>query len=503
MLKIGYSKLKPFALAYISLPMMVFFIGFLKFYLAVPACLAVLYGYYAAVFKKDGNIQKPEKYIIVSVKTLVVLAFLSLFWCYLGGLNGFFFQSADWPWRNAIYRDIVFGKWPVIYENKSTALVYYIAFWLIPALPAKLTLAITGSEKLTWFVARQALWIFAAIGVFLVFLLIASLVRAKNKKQIYLLVLMFVFFSGMDILGSAATHNIHNNFNIDVMHLEWWGGDLQYSSQTTQLYWVFNQAIIPWIAVFCFLSEDTPKNYLLIGTACFASGPLPFIGLVVLMIARFVIGLISAIKEKSTAQHIKNAFSLQNIIVLIAAFLPFAAYYLCNLTLGSSGGSKYSYIIEPTFENIKRWILFSVVDFGVYALLLLRKNRKDPMFYVVGVSLLLISLFKIGDTRDFCMRVSIPALLLLFIYCANQIFTLFENKKDTANRVCSIVLVLALVLGAITPALEIYRGVYHCAKSKTVRLAREEFRSIGDLELAGNFTAEDYKSTLFFKYFAK
>ena len=60
-----------------------------------------------------------------------------------------------------------------------------------------------------------------------------------------------------------------------------------------------------------------------------------------------------------------------------------------------------------------------------------------------------------------------------------------------------------MMLGAATPAVEIYRGVYNCIKYKTVRLAKQDFDSIGDLDEAGNFTAEDYNLKIFFKYFSR
>lgn len=47
-----------------------------------------------------------------------------------GGIGGHYYQSPDWDWRNAIFHDLIYKKWPVIYSEYDKALVYYIGYWL-------------------------------------------------------------------------------------------------------------------------------------------------------------------------------------------------------------------------------------------------------------------------------------------------------------------------------------------------------------------------------------
>lgn len=498
MITISYGRLKPVAFAYLILPVIIFFIGFVKFFFAVPACAALILSCYFALRKRNGA-AIDERKINTKISDLLILAVIALVWCYLGGLNGFFFQSNDWPWRNAIYRDIVFKDWPVIYPQKGSALVYYIGFWLVPSLPAKIVMAITGSVRITWFVARMALWLWSAAGVFLVFILLNVYLTANSRLRRYFIPLLFILFSGMDIIGCLLTKNF-NGLSEKELHIEWWANFIQYSSNTTLLYWVFNQTVVPWLAVICFLSEKTPQNYMLIGISCFCCGPLAFVGLVFLMLAKWTISFISSIKERSLLTHLKNTFTLGNLLILIFCFPALAVYYLCNLTVESS---DTGYFIDITPYNIKVYIAFFALEAGIYLFLVWFRNLKNPFFYATALSLGIIPFFRLGDTMDFCMRASIPSLFVLFVFCAEALLDYRGKEKEFYKRLCTAALAVFLAVGAVTPGMEIYRGVYNCIKNNTVRLSKEEFESIGDLDIANNFTADNYTSSIFFKYFSK
>lgn len=497
--KLSYGRLKPVLFAYLALPILVFFAGFLKFFIALPAAAAVCYGYYAAV-KRRKEPCDTEKYIEITAARIAALCLIALLWSYLGGLNGFFYQSSDWPWRNAIYRDLVFNRWPVVYSQRNSALVYYIGFWLVPSLPAKLMFAVSGSARFAWFAARMALWLWTAAGLLLVFLCLNIFLGAKRKLHQYLVPLIFIFFSGLDIVGCIVRGNLSFRLNTEI-HLEWWADIIQYSSNTTQLFWVFNQSVLTWLAVLCFINEKTPRNYLFIGICCLCCGPLPFIGLVILMLATWAAGLVKGLMEKNAALLLKQTFCAENVLILLLSFPPLAAYYLCNLTLGNSVENGSGFFMEMNMHNLAVYAVFAVLETGIYILLVLPYNRKNPLFYAAAVSLAVIPFFRLGNTMDFCMRASIPALVVLCVMCTD---TLLFRKKDTRpKKVAAAMLAAAMMLGAATPAVEIYRGVYNCIKYKTVRLAKQDFDSIGDLDEAGNFTAEDYNLKIFFKYFSR
>lgn len=92
-------------------------------------------------------------------------------------------------------------------------------------------------------------------------------------------------------------------------HAAWSGGQsmgIQHSSITTCLYWVFNQSVIPWMMTLCFLMDSDERNYVTYGAACLICGPLPLIGLAVLMVFRAVCRLIRCIREQRVQRLVQG-----------------------------------------------------------------------------------------------------------------------------------------------------------------------------------------------------
>ena len=106
MISLKYSFIKKLAFIYISLPLICFFVGWLKWYYAIPSCLAVIISLIFAFLKKDKN--NEEKSVDISYQFLATLISLSLFYCLFCGIGRLWAQSKDYPWRNAIFRDIIF-----------------------------------------------------------------------------------------------------------------------------------------------------------------------------------------------------------------------------------------------------------------------------------------------------------------------------------------------------------------------------------------------------------
>ena len=66
-----------------------------------------------------------------------------------------------------------------------------------------------------------------------------------------------VLFSGLDIIGSLLDDGprFRTDWNITT-HLEWWAGKYQYSSMTTQLFWVPNHALGGWLIIGLLFRND-------------------------------------------------------------------------------------------------------------------------------------------------------------------------------------------------------------------------------------------------------
>lgn len=125
--------------------------------------------------------------------------------------------------------------WPVIREvttengSSTRGMIYYIGFWLPSAVFGKIFTLNAGYYF-------QFFW--AILGVSLVYYFVCN----YFKKLSVFPLLGMIFFSGLDILGY---YMIDYNFAELKLysHIEFWCSGYQFSSMTTQLFWVFNQAI--------------------------------------------------------------------------------------------------------------------------------------------------------------------------------------------------------------------------------------------------------------------
>jgi len=505
-MRLTHQTLKTAVMGYLVFPVLIFICGFVRWQLAIPASAALLFGFLCA--RRDPFSLPHEKELLIGPWQLTALAGVILLWTYLGGLNGLFFQSDDWPWRNAIYHDLVEKDWPVIYPERGSALVYYIGFWLPPALVAKVAGWITGSTVWAWRTARVALWLWSSLGLVLIAMLLMLYTGADTKKKQWGAVFVFMFFSGMDLLGAFYADTFERVTDPTVLHLEWWTLDgKQFSSITTCVYWVFNQTIVPWLATLCFLMEKDARNYLFLGVACLCNGPLPFVGLVICMIARWFFSVVQSIRAGRGIESVKSALSAPNLTLLVLIFPLIGAYYLGNLSVANTGSQIAQLSLLESLDAYLSWdhLVFLALDAGIFMALLLKKQFRNPLFYVVGLSLLIIPYFHIGSSEDFCLRASVPGIFLVMVWCVE--YLVHELPKFRASsrwdKAISVLLIVALLIGAATPVMEIYRGVYNAVQEGTVLLAKDWIGSIGNLDDAANFTGANYFDSFFFKYLSR
>ncbi len=534
MLTFSYSQIKKYAFIALAIPFMVFAIGWLQWYWAVVAVAATLACVYFGAFRKSkavetDNVSSLDKEQSVSVKKWIVVALIAmaLIWVWQSGIGGFWAQSKDYPWRNAIYRDIVLRDWPVYYELYDGALVYYIGFWLPPALLGKIALLLGANDVVAFQVASIAIYVWSVLLILVLFALILTLLKADTTQKQLLVILGFVFFSGLDILGSIEP------LGVNMYHLEWWANDYQYSSFTTCLFWVFNQCIIPWIAFACLLQEKTIRNYVFLGMMCLFSGPLPFIGFFIFCIALGIIKCVEVIRNKKVTVFLKDVVSLSNMLAVAFIFIFVATYLLSNVAISGGGALRVdqnasvvqdvAVTEDGTTEaasnvalgNLGNYLMFIMFEFIFYALLIMRKNYKNPLFYVAIASLLIFPFLKMGNGSDFPMRASIPA--LFFLYYLVMQFLMEEKhwlqKKGATNRMLYIILIVVLLLGSITPAVEFYRGCRQVVKYGLDNPMEDYLYTLGGDGPMGwtvesgyeyaNFVSIHPEQQTFFKYFAK
>ncbi len=447
------------SLGYLALPFLIFCLTFLKIWIGLP--IVVLLGWiFLRTWKQQSK--NDDESGFSKRELLIGLGVLGC-WVVLSGIGGFAFQNQDHATRNAIFRDLINYHWPVYYPysanstiHSSYALMYYIGYWL----PAALIGKVFG-----WQVANIALFIWTLLGVFLT----AVLLKKQIKSTLLAASLLIVFFSGMDILGTLTINAISPNSYPTawppITAIEYWvAGSFQFSSFTTQLFWVFNQAVPAWISIALILNTKKPQNVLLIWALCFFLAPIPAVGMLPFALLVIPYKAFNAEKislswkwqitkkfMKDCLADIRAVITIENIFgggtILLTSFFYFSA---------NPNGSKISFLHVNVLVYLF-YVIFLIYEVMLLWLLFYKENRNSLWWYVVGGLFVITPLIRLGTFTDFCMRASIPALFILMVWSGEALF----RKPKVSYRGA---LILLLIIGAITPIYEINRAIYRTAE---------------------------------------
>jgi hypothetical protein len=456
---------------YLLIPILLFIGGWLKLVFSIPLILITLAALYLSLKDFDDYIELPinRKNLIKCGIIFVVLAA----WVIFSGIGGFSYQNEDHHVRNAVLHDLITFDWPVIFTycgspNQSQgALIYYLAFWLPAALYGKF---------FGFFAANLFLYIWTLMGVVLFFYLLSRYI----KKVSFFVLWTFMFWSGLDFPG-----HIIKWFQIPSIgkHIEWWAAIFQYSSNTTALYWVFNQAIAPWLILALTLNNKNLKNILFIYSMCFLYAPFSCIGL-----APFI-AVIVLFKNSFSFNNIKGCISIQNLVAAPLIILIALLYYMSN---SDSLGNKEFFNV---FENFNMYFIFIFLEVLLFLILIFHKNIKNPIYYVTLAILVLLPFYKAGGANDFVMRVSLPALMMLMIMVIQYL-----SSKDKSNNALKFILIFSLLIGSITPFNEIYRSVENTIKNPQYNI-KDDLKSLSALKnYTSQFISFDFSESFFFKY---
>ena len=236
-----YKNIKLSAMIYAGIPIIIFMLGWLNIIYGILFSAVFIAGIIFLIKKSkddDGEI----KTLNLSKKKFLIIIAIAFAWCILAGQGGFVHQTSDHTIRNAIFYDLIIKPWPVTYNNGEALLSYYIAHWMVPSVFGKIVFFISGSYFAAYLVGNIALLLWSSFGVALVLLLFSMMANIGKKTYPIIAVICFVFFSGLDIVGS----NILNG-GVFSLHIEWWATYFQYSSNSTCLFWVYNQTIVTWL----------------------------------------------------------------------------------------------------------------------------------------------------------------------------------------------------------------------------------------------------------------
>jgi hypothetical protein len=339
------------------------------------------------------------------------------------------------------------------------------------------------------------LYLWALEGVLLVIYLLCR----KLKKATWIIPIVLIIFSGIDIVPVLLFRFLNTGSFLGwspTIIMEWWAGWYQYSSNTTQLFWVFNQSIPTWVIMALFIQMEDARYVAGLISLMFAYSPWATIGIV-------PYALYDSLKGKKA---LKSALNLFNVMVPCLMLVVFGTFYMASS--GSNGNFGLIFMFyDDNLRLLRLYLLFLFVEFGVYYLVMGKAALRYKYFWITLIELIVIPLIVI-ESLIFGTRASIPALFITMVYVMTY---LLEKRQDSGYRIRKKLLVGVLCIGMMTPLVEVNRVVYNTAFSDAP-LEREDVRSFGDIQSSEEsyiltiklqFLSYDYEDTIFFRYLAK
>lgn len=481
------SNLNRLTYIYLALPLGLFLATWLDYLWGGIFSTAFVFACYRAVNVINNNIS-------VKAKNIYIFGFIAIIWCFLAGIGYFYYQSFDYHFRNAVFRDLINYEWPVFYDKADTPLVYYMSFWLVPAFITKLFSFFMYDKDNLFLIGNVFLYIYAVIGVILIFSQLVIATKADTNDKILATILLFIFFSGLDIIGYKYFTIYEQPFDY---HLEWWSSIIQYSSITTGMFWIFNQFIPIALLILLIYNDRCIKNFgLLVAISLFLS-PYPTAGIGIFML---FYAMIKFFCSNNKIEFIFNEVcSIQNIIGIFWLLPIIVSFYITN----SEG--MMGFMLALDYITIERLGIFLLLEFLLYAVIIYKSSFREPFFMISVFSLFIIPFLRLDEQNNFCMRASIPAIVILSVYVIRFIF---ENK----NKYLSVVLGIVFIIGAITPIMEFYRSFYYVYDAKKINLVKDEIYTLNQsyipmpifgFDVNHQYTAKNYRNDLFWQILAK
>ncbi len=436
---------------FLALPYLIFFYGWLHWWLAVPMtviCLLPIVWEWKRT-QETSTLAPVQEEMTIQLWQIVVVCGVALLFVLISGIGGWGWQTSDWYKHNMVLRDLIEQPWPLYYQldGVQLPLVYYLAYYLPAALIGKL---------FGWVVANQALLVESWIGLSLTFLWGLVLI----KRSWWKVVLLISCFSGLDILGYLLIAPVAPMLGqtVSFYNFEWWSIGWIYFSFTHVLFWVPNQGFVGWLAMSLLLKEmfDRERRYTFwyLGLTTLWS---PFITLGLLP---FV--LVDWISDHRTLFDWLRKYSLPNLCGVLLGGLVGFMYLAKFYPLPPQISGKIIFILIFAFaRNTSEVIamslliaLFWLFECGLYGILawklLDRNDRQMRLLLIVGlIYLAILPFFQYGYYNDLLHKTSIPALFALSIIVGWVVLS--KSKK----RGIQFALIALLVIGSMTALINI------------------------------------------------
>ena len=515
-IEIPYPWLFTSVVLFLTVPLFMFFLGYLRLVVAIPLSLIfagmVFYSVSDCLNNPDGRkISLSENNLKIPLKYLIGFAVTALLVSFVSGAGEYIYTLQDHAYRRAILRDLINYDWPVIYDYKTQtnpevievfgiasgtrAFSYYFIYWM----PAALIGKIFGFEA-----GNFALFLWNALGIFLCFLATSAVI----KKATAAVPFMFVFFSGLDVLPNLVY--LFTGYN-GWRWFEGWVPAMSYISNFRELASVFNQMVPCFLIVALMLLAHNTRSTGLTAGILFAYSPWAVFGIIPMVVA-FVFG--KKQRADKISKTLLNTFSPVNIASAVLLLVVFGSYYMSN-----SGAVSVRNFAWECFQNpalfVPALILFLAIEVLPFVLMLYKHEKGNEIFWAAIGTLALIPFYQITDMNDFNMRGSMPALFYFCILMSGFVAEVMDKKNTPVTKkgwLKSAAIMLTVILMTLTTLMNffvIFGSMINGDKSD-----KEDIGSFGNINQSEHaaeyavtideqFFAEGYEDSFFFKYFAK
>jgi hypothetical protein len=490
-------------LAYLTLPIILFCAGFLKWYVSIVMIGATLWSVYS-IYKINVSVQDSWK---LRPWQVIGSMLVSLGSCFFLGISGYCSQSSDWIVKNPILNELVYNQWPLLIDNSNAseevkaicgedkvAFVYYLFFYL----PASLFGKMFGSFA----IARLFLFFWSAYGLDLLFrwlLRSVSEISVLNRRNTFLVVAAFVAWGGMDIIGQVMRvlvlwiQDIPNRPTslIDLWCMPYF---TYYASHFTSIFWCFNQSIPIWLVMISILSFRNCQSIGFFYCLSLLYSPWATIGLLPIIAVIVITRL-----YKSGWKSILTMISFENVIYPLLILIVVGTYYSSNSSPLTETGFFWHFIDVDVF--FIKYVFFIIIEIGAYVWLMRREIKTNAVLFASVCLLLIIPFYKMTRANDFIMRVSIPALFVIFTYWLKWSVANFDKHRK--------IIITLLILSSFTALQYVHNTTKDTLLNHGPIVYKEnELISAGNDPIVARFCedqffAHDYEDTFFWKYLVK
>ena len=509
---LSYPWLFTFIILFLTIPLFIFFLGYLRLAVGIPLTLIfagiVFYAVSDCLNNAEGRkLDRSDTDIKIPVSYLIGFAVTALAISFISGVGEYIYTLQDHQFRRAILRDLIDYEWPVIYDYSTQtnpevvqifgiaagkrAFSYYFLYWMPAALAGKVFGLGFGNF---------VLFIWNSVGIFL------SLITASAviKKFTAWVPFFYVFFSGLDVLPNIVySFTQYNGWR-------WFEGyftSMSYVSNFRELASVYNQMVPCFLIVALLMLSYNTRSMGITAGILFAYSPWAVFGMLPVVIA-----LLFGKKHRASklSKTLFNALSPVNIASAVLLLAVFGSYYTSNSNAVGYKGFAWTFF-DDRILFIPAYIIFIAVEVLPFVILLYKREKNNIVFWAAFASLLILPFYQITENNDLSMRGSMPALFFFCILLSGFIAEVMDEKNTPTTKkgwLKSAAIMLTVILMTFTTLLNLFviLGSVITGDESNV----EDIGSFGNINKAEyaevieeQFFAEGYEDSFFYRYFAR